>query len=123
MKFPADEEDEGCEISNNAALPHCLTTQSGASRSVAPARERSEARFLDARKSGSVNWYLSMKRYEGRVRWVCSLQVGFGGVRWVVGKVRVKVGWRPVGCCKEVVYVRGWGFGGSLDEEEGERSG
>lgn len=98
-------------------------TQSGASRSVAPARERRPFKFFEARKRGSVNWYLSMKRYEGRVMCVWSLQVGLGGVRCVVGKVRVKVGCRPVGCWKAVMYVRGWGLGASLVEEEGARRG
>lgn len=55
-------EASGCASSNRAALPHCLITQSGASRSVAPARLRRDTRFLEDRKRGSVNWYLSMKR-------------------------------------------------------------
>lgn len=97
--------------SNRAALPHCGITQSGASRSVAPDRLCRARRFLEARKRGSVNWCLSMKRVEGRVRCVWSLQVGFGGVRWVVGKVRVRVGWRPVGRLMVVVYVRGESLG------------
>ena len=58
----------GTASSKSAALPHSLMTQSGASRSVAPARLRRLARFLDWRKRASLNWYLSMKRYEGRVR-------------------------------------------------------
>ena len=90
----------GCASSNNAALPHSFTTQSGASRSEAPAKLLRLLMFLEARKSGSVNWYLSMKRYEGKVRWVWSLHVGFGEVRCWVGKERTRVGCRPVGCWK-----------------------
>lgn len=56
--------------SKSAAEPHCGTTQSDASRSVAPAMLRSATRFFEARKSGSLNWYLSMKSAEGRVRCV-----------------------------------------------------
>lgn len=96
--------DGECEVSSNsAALPHSFTTQSGASRSVAPARLRSAAIFFDARKMGSVNWYLSMKRAEGRVRCVCNLQEGFGGTRCWVGNVRTRVGCRPVGVAKVMV--------------------
>ena len=94
---------DGWASSNNAALPHCLTTQSGASRSVAPDRLRRVFRFLDLRKRGSVNWYLSMKRYEGSVRCVWSLHVGLGGVRCCFGKERTSVGCKPVGCEKDVV--------------------
>lgn len=94
---------EGTASSNNAALPHCGTTQSGASRSVAPARLCSFTRLWEVRNKGSVNWYLSMKSGEGSVRCVCSLQDGSGSVRCAVGKVRVSVGWRPVGWLKEVL--------------------
>jgi hypothetical protein len=65
------EESEGGEASSkSAADPHCGVTQSGASRSVAPAMLRSATRFFDARNRGSLNWYLSMKSAEGRVRCV-----------------------------------------------------
>jgi hypothetical protein len=47
---------EGCASSNKAALPHCFITQSGASRSVAPAMLRRDTRFLEARNKGSLNW-------------------------------------------------------------------
>jgi hypothetical protein len=57
----------------------------------------------EERKRGSVNWCLSMKREEGRVRCECSLHDGFGGERCLEGKERVRVGWRPVGCLREVV--------------------
>jgi len=50
------------------ALPHLLITQSGASRSVSPERERMARRFLEERRLGEESWYLSMKRAEGRVR-------------------------------------------------------
>lgn len=50
------------------ALPHFPMTQSGASRSVSPERERRARRFLEARRLGDESWYLSMKRAEGRVR-------------------------------------------------------
>lgn len=46
----------GTESWKSAALPHSLMTQSGASRSVAPARLLSPTRFLEDRASGSVNW-------------------------------------------------------------------
>lgn len=52
---------------------------------------------------------------------MCSLQVGFGGVRCVVGKERVRVGCSPVGLLKDVVKVRGWGWG--RGEEDWERRG
>lgn len=94
---------EGVASSNKAALPQAGITQSGASRSVAPAIERSDLRLWELRKRESVNWYLSMKRYEGRVRWVCSLHVLSGGVRSVVGRERRIVGWRPVGWEKALV--------------------
>jgi hypothetical protein len=42
---------------------------------------------------------------------VWSLQERSGGVRWCAGKVRVSVGWRPVGWLNEVLYVRGWSLG------------
>ena len=77
---------------NNAAEPHSSTTQSGASRSVAPERERRDFRFFEDRKRGSVNWYLSMKRYEGRVRWAWSLHDAAGDERCAVGKLMVRVG-------------------------------
>lgn len=50
-----------------------------------------------------MNWYWSMKRYDGRVRYVCSLHVEAGAVKFCAGKVRVRVGWRPVGWLKLVV--------------------
>ena len=93
----------GTANSNNAAEPHSSTTQSGASRSVAPERERRDFRFFEERKRASLNWYLSMKRYEGRVRCAWSLQEGAGGERCAVGKRSVRVGWRPVGLLREVV--------------------
>lgn len=93
----------GCDKWNNAALPHAGTTQSGASRSVAPARLARRVRCLEERKRASLNWYLSMKREEGRVRCVWSLHEGFGGVRCCFGKERMSVGWRPVGWENEVV--------------------
>lgn len=54
-------------------------------------------RFLDARNSGSVNWYLSANIVRGRVRWACKEHD-----RSLVG-VELEsissssVGWRPVG--------------------------
>ena len=65
--------------------------------------ERKRLRFLDCRKRRSLNWYWSMKRYDGRVRYVCSLHVEAGAVKFCAGKVRVRVGWRPVGWLKLVV--------------------
>jgi hypothetical protein len=62
---------------------------------------RRAVRWWEARKRGSLNWCLSMKRAEGRVRWVCSLQEGEGAVRCATGRVRVRVGWRPVGRLRE----------------------
>lgn len=90
--MPEEEERSGGASSNSAALPQEGITQSGASRSVAPARLRRAIRFLEVRKRGSVNWYLSMKSAEGRVMYVCSLHVGSGGVRCPVGKLRVRIG-------------------------------
>jgi hypothetical protein len=40
----------------------------GASRSVAPLRLRRLVRCSEDRKSGSLSWYLSMKRAAGSVR-------------------------------------------------------
>lgn len=59
---------DGTASSNKEAEPHCGTTQSGASRSMAPAMLRRAIRFFELRKSGSENWYLSMKSAEGSVR-------------------------------------------------------
>lgn len=43
-------------------------------------------------------WWRSRKRGEGRVRYVCRVQVEEGGVRGARrGRVRRRVGWRPVG--------------------------
>ena len=111
---PSPEDGEGDASSKSAALPHCGTTQSGASRSVAPAILRRATRFLEARKRGSENWYLSMKIAEGSVRCVCSLQVGSGAVRCSRGSVRVSVGCRPVGRLMEVVYLKGESLGVAL---------
>jgi hypothetical protein len=58
----------GVSISNRAAEPHCGTTQSGASRSVAPDRECKALRWWFARNKGSWSGYLSMKRDDGKVR-------------------------------------------------------
>ncbi len=58
----------GGASSSSMALPHLLITQSGASRSVSPERERMARRFLEERRLGEESWYLSMKRAEGRVR-------------------------------------------------------
>lgn len=46
----------GTATSNRAVEPHCLTTHSGASRSVSPLRLRRETRFCEARKRASENW-------------------------------------------------------------------
>lgn len=53
---------EGRANSNSAALPQAGTTQSGASRSVAPEMERRDFRCREERVRGSVKAYLSMKR-------------------------------------------------------------
>jgi hypothetical protein len=68
LSFDEEEAEVGGESSNKAAEPHSGTTQSGASRSVAPERECSALRLWFARKRGSSRGYLSMKREEGRVR-------------------------------------------------------
>lgn len=72
---------------------------------------RRAMRFFEDSRSGSLNWYLSMKSDEGRVRCVCSLHVGSGAVRCSDGSVRVRVGCRPVGRLMEVLYVRGDSLG------------
>ena len=58
----------GGASSSRRAEPHLETAQIGASRSVSPARERIEWRFLEARKLGEDSWYLSKNREDGRVR-------------------------------------------------------
>ena len=58
----------GGESSSSMLEPHCLTVQSGASRSVSPVRLWTERRLLEERRTGSDSWYLSAKREEGRVR-------------------------------------------------------
>lgn len=97
----ADHSDGGAS-SISRAEPHFLTTQSGASRSVSPLIERSPRRFMEARKRGEESWYLSGKSEEGRIRYVWRAQVGTGGRIDVEGKVRRRVGWRPVGSEKVV---------------------
>lgn len=99
-----EDEGDGGASSSSIELPHFLTTQSGASRSVSPERARREARFLERRREVRESWYLSRKMKEGRGRWVWSLQASPGGGRGE-GKVRRRVGWRPVGWRKEAVYV------------------
>lgn len=106
----ADDADGGAS-SISMADPHFFTTQSGASRSVSPLIARSPRRFKEARKRGEESWYLSGKIEEGRIRYVCRAQVGSGGDMDVEGKVRRRVGWRPVGSGKAVRYVvpESWG--------------
>jgi hypothetical protein len=99
--------DEGTSNSNREAEPHSDTTQSGASRSVAPDIERNDFRLWLDKKRGSVNWYLSMKRYDGNVRCECNLHVFSGGMRDAAGILTRRVGCRPVGWEKEVLYVSG----------------
>ena len=58
----------GGASSSRRVEPHLETAQTGASRSVSPARERIEWRFLEARKLGEDIWYLSRNREDGKVR-------------------------------------------------------
>ena len=71
LELPSDGEREGecggASLSRKEE-PHLETAQIGASRSVSPAKERIEWRFLEARKLGDDIWYLSRKRDDGKVR-------------------------------------------------------
>lgn len=58
----------GGASSSRRAEPHLETAQIGASRSVSPAKDRIEWRFLEARKLGEDSWYLSRNREDGKVR-------------------------------------------------------
>lgn len=97
----ADDVDGGTS-SISRAEPHFLTTQLGASRSVSPLMERRPRRFMEARSKGKESWYLSGKSEDGRIRYVWRAQVGSGGRIAIEGKVRRRVGWRPVGNVKAV---------------------
>lgn len=69
-------------------------------------------RFLDARKRGSVSWYLSAKIWRGKVRcvWRAQERSSSGGFGLLI--LSWRVGWRPVGRMKvdvknsEVVWWR-----------------
>ena len=54
--------------SSKTAEPHLGIAQIGASKSVSPAKKRTECRFLEARKFGEDIWYLSRNRADGKVR-------------------------------------------------------
>lgn len=58
----------GGASSSRRAEPHLEIAQIGASRSVSPAKERIERRFLEARKLGEDSWYLSRSREDGKVK-------------------------------------------------------
>lgn len=59
---------------------------------------------MEERNMGEESWYLSGKSEEGRIRYVWRAQVGKGARMDVEGKVRRRVGWRPVGSEKAVKY-------------------
>lgn len=101
--------DLGVASSRSQVEPQWLTTQSGASRSVSPARAWRAARLWDSRKRGSVvlSWYWSPNTVDGRVRYVWSPQVaslGAGGrLSDEPGMVIDISGCRPVGGVNETV--------------------
>lgn len=72
LSVPAERRSEveggGGARSSRRAEPHLETAQIGASRSLSPAKERMEWRFLEARKLGEDSWYLSRNREDGKVR-------------------------------------------------------
>lgn len=65
---------------------------------------------MDFRNRESESWYLSANTAFGSVRWACKAQLSSsrGGVE--LGIERCSVGWRPVGCRKEVLKVEGNGW-------------
>lgn len=71
LAVPAErglEVERGGASSIKRAEPHLDTVQIGASKSVSPARNRTEWRFLEARKLGENIWYLSRNREDGKTR-------------------------------------------------------